>query len=238
MAPKSSYSMRFTRINENTVNCIITAEDMDEQGLSIEDLFRKKDEAMAFLREIIARAAEEVDYRPSGSYLPMQIAVLPDRAISLTLSEDANAAVSDMLRGLTERIREFLEKVLPEELKQQIKEGIEDARMNEEQQKRLPGPVRYSEYVFSFDTIRTAAEFADTLPGELGCESMLYKSGDGRFYLRFRIKEEDPKAFAAIFMRASEYGAFESVEERQILHMEESMECLIESEAMQTLRRL
>ncbi|MBR5970132.1 MAG: adaptor protein MecA, partial [Lachnospiraceae bacterium] len=35
--------MKFTRINSHTVNCIITADDMDEQGLTIEDFFQKKE---------------------------------------------------------------------------------------------------------------------------------------------------------------------------------------------------
>ena len=31
--------MKFTRVNKDTVNCIITEDDMDEQGLRLEDLF-------------------------------------------------------------------------------------------------------------------------------------------------------------------------------------------------------
>ena len=39
--------MEFKRIDNETVNCIITEDDMDEQGITIEDLFEKRKEAKA-----------------------------------------------------------------------------------------------------------------------------------------------------------------------------------------------
>ena len=53
--------MKFTRINKDTVNCIITEDDLDEQGIKLEDLFERKKEAMDFLHEVVERASEEVD---------------------------------------------------------------------------------------------------------------------------------------------------------------------------------
>ena len=230
--------MKFTRINETTVNCIITTDDMDEQGLTFEDLFQKKDEAMLFLHEIIERAAEEVNYSPKGSFLPMQITVLPDQSVSVTLSEDGSTALSDMLKTLTERIREFLEGVLPDELKEQFRQSIEMTEVTQDEPKSLPAPVKSSDYVFAYDSIREATQMARTLPDDRVMLSKLYKGSDGRFYLRFTIAEEDPKAFASVFMRASEYGEFISVDSRRILHMDENYECVIGENALETLRRL
>ena len=79
--------MEFKRINKDTVTCIITEDDMDEQGIKLEDLFEKKKEAMDFLHDVMKKAEEEVDYKPTGSFMPMQITVLPDHSISLTLSK-------------------------------------------------------------------------------------------------------------------------------------------------------
>ena len=65
--------MEFKRINKDTVTCIITEDDMFEQGIKLEDLFEKKKEAMDFLHEVMKKAEEEVDYKPTGSFMPMQI---------------------------------------------------------------------------------------------------------------------------------------------------------------------
>jgi len=95
--------MKFTRVNKDTVNCIITEDDMDEQGIKLEDLFDKSKVAMDFLHEVMERAAQEVDYKPSGAYTPMQITVLPDHSISLTLSENTDEAFAEMLKNLTDK---------------------------------------------------------------------------------------------------------------------------------------
>ncbi len=108
--------MKFTRVNKDTVNCIITEDDMDEQGLKLEDLFDKSKEAMDFLHEIMEKAVEEVDYKPSGAFTPMQITVLPDHSISLTLSENADEAFADMLKNITEKAGLRLPKNFLEEL--------------------------------------------------------------------------------------------------------------------------
>jgi adapter protein MecA 1/2 len=108
--------MKFTRVNKDTVNCIITEDDMDEQGLKLEDLFDKSKEAMDFLHDVMERAAQEVDYKPTGAFTPMQITVLPDHSISLTLSENAEEAFADMLRNLTEKAGLKLPKNFLEEL--------------------------------------------------------------------------------------------------------------------------
>ncbi len=108
--------MKFTRVNKDTVNCIITEDDMDEQGLKLEDLFQKSKEAMDFLHDVMEKAVEEVDYKPAGDFTPMQITVLPDHSISLTLSENLDGAFADMLKNLTEKAGLKLPKNFLEEL--------------------------------------------------------------------------------------------------------------------------
>ena len=95
--------MEFRRINKDTVTCIITEDDMFEQGIKLEDLFEKKKEAMDFLHEVMKKAEEEVDYKPTGAFMPMQITVLPDHSISLTLSENSSASFGEILKNLTEK---------------------------------------------------------------------------------------------------------------------------------------
>lgn len=120
--------MEFKRIDKDTVNCIITEDDMFEQGIRLEDLFEKKKEAMDFLHEVMKKAEEEVDYKPTGSFMPLQITVLPDHSVSLTLSENASASFSEILKNLTDKAGIKLPK--------QVLEDIGDTA-NEERLNRL-----------------------------------------------------------------------------------------------------
>jgi adapter protein MecA 1/2 len=122
--------MEFRRINKDTVTCIITEDDMDEQGIKLEDLFEKKKEAMDFLHDVMKKAEEEVDYKPTGSFMPMQITVLPDHSISLTLSENASASFGEILKNLTEKAGIQLPKNVLEDLGDTV-DGERINRLNE-----------------------------------------------------------------------------------------------------------
>ena len=118
--------MEFKRINKDTVTCIITEDDMDEQGIKLEDLFEKKKEAMDFLHEVMKKAEEEVDYKPTGSFMPMQITVLPDHSISLTLSENVTSSFSEILRNLTEKAGIKI----PKKVLEDIGDSVDEDRIN------------------------------------------------------------------------------------------------------------
>ena len=153
--------MEFKRINKDTVNCIITEDDMFEQGIRLEDLFEKKKEAMDFLHEVMKKAEEEVDYKPTGSFMPLQITVLPDHSVSLTLSENASASFSEILKNLTDKAGIKLPK--------QVLEDIGDSA-NEERLNRL------NEYLKSLkqitNSVKDMIEENDKAMGESGKVSL------------------------------------------------------------------
>lgn len=109
--------MKFNRVDDTRVECIISEEDLEEYGIDLQDLLTKKKEAMDFLREIIEKAEEEVDYKPmDGLIMPMQVTVTPDKRISITLSEDPDGTIQDLLEKLTHDAgiqfpKEFLEEI-------------------------------------------------------------------------------------------------------------------------------
>lgn len=283
--------MEFKRINKDTVNCIITEDDMDEQGIKLEDLFEKKKEAMDFLHEVMRKAEEEVDYKPTGSFMPLQITVLPDHSISLTLSENASASFSEILRNLTEkagikipknvledlgdsvdeerlnRLNDYLKslKELTGSVKKALQEsGIEeDSKLpfsdgkkagSEDKVKKISTPIprnkdktssdrdenikrlKFHEYVFAFDDLKTVISFCSKVSARIGVESSLYKNpSDGHYYLDLCRKDEDPKVFAALFTMAYEFGHFQASNTNIIAHIKESYDCLIKGNAIEEL---
>lgn len=290
--------MEFKRINKDTVTCIITEDDMDEQGIKLEDLFEKKKEAMDFLHEVMRKAEEEVDYKPTGSFMPMQITVLPDHSISLTLSENASASFGEILRNLTDkagiklpqnvledlgetvdeerinRLNEYLKslKQLTNSVKNIMEESgiaenhdtielnqnatIESGKKKaslisngaskkggtltpEEKAKRDANRLKFHEYVFTFDNIRTVIEFCGKAPSNLQIKSSLYKNNvDGKYYLDLLRMDEDPKTFAALFTMAYEFGHFQATNKNVIAHYKENYDCLIVDNALAELAKV
>ena len=142
--------MVFKRINEDTVNCIITEDDLDEQGIKLEDFFEKKKEAMDFLHVVVEKAVEEVDYKPTGSMTPMQITILPDHTISLTLSENNDVNFTEILKNITEKAGIKL----PKDFLEELGDSSEEERL-----------VRLSEY------LNNIKSFANTLKDAVAKDS-------------------------------------------------------------------
>ena len=295
--------MEFRRISKDTVTCIITEDDMDEQGIKLEDLFEKKKEALDFLQDVMKKAEEEVDYKPTGSFMPMQITVLPDHSISLTLSENASASFGEILKNLTEkagikipknvledlgetvdeerinRLNEYLKslKQLTNSVKNIVQESladtnpeeksegkieinsnatIEDGRKKaslissgakvsnnaftpEEKERRDKNRLKFHEYVFTFNDIRTVIDFCNRAPRNIEISSSLYKNAmSGEYYLDLKRENESPKVFAALFTMAYEFGHFKATNQNVIAHYKENYECLIRDNAIDALAQV
>ena len=52
--------MKFIRLNKGTVRCILTAEDMEEYGIGIDDFIEQNDQVSDFIQELLEKAGAEV----------------------------------------------------------------------------------------------------------------------------------------------------------------------------------
>ena len=62
--------MKFRKINDTTINCIITQDDLKKHGIDLDDLFDRRKNAVEFIRRIILKAASSVNLNiknPCGS---------------------------------------------------------------------------------------------------------------------------------------------------------------------------
>lgn len=77
---------------------------MQAHGVGIDDIFEKKEQGMDFLRQILNEAARKLDFHASGTVTSMQLSVLPDKSLSLTISEQNDKSVEDMVRNLRKKL--------------------------------------------------------------------------------------------------------------------------------------
>ena len=94
--------MKYKKINDATVQCIITAEDMLEYGLTLSDIFERNEKGEGFLRDIIERAHDEVGYIVSGDNITMQITPLQNKGLVVTFTNEGPAAFKEILQHLKE----------------------------------------------------------------------------------------------------------------------------------------
>lgn len=89
--------MFFRRVNSKTIRCIISEQDMLQSGIRLDDIFERKQKAIDFIKGIISKAVEAENFQLSAEAASMKITVMPDRAISLTLSMDPHESPEDAI---------------------------------------------------------------------------------------------------------------------------------------------
>ena len=101
--------MKITKINDNSIRCVISREEMSEKGINLDELMDDRSKAEEFLRYVLQQARYEVNFVTKGEALNVQMTVMKDGDVSLMISDDQNMAIHAMLAQFKEKLREFQE---------------------------------------------------------------------------------------------------------------------------------
>lgn len=219
--------MKYKKINEATVQCIITAEDMLEYGLTLSDIFERNEKGEGFLRDIIERAHDEVGYTINGENIAMQITPMQNQGLVVTFTNESPAAFRDILQHL----KEVLQGVSAELNKQQDmgRQNLLSCQSAEvvDEERRM----------FVFSTLHQVMQYTASVPAKTSVKSCLYKV-DGAYYLVLEKNRLSYKMFNKISAQAVEFGNLIAVSRERMQYLEEHGECLIEDRAVSRLRKI
>lgn len=226
--------MEYRRVDENTIQCIVTSEDMDERGITLADLLSKSDVAEGFLRELIEGAHDEIGYEIRGASLSLQITPIPDEGMIITITND-NAAG---FRGFLEHIRDVMEALvggsideLFEGLGAQENPALEDHEVRQEVQQ--PEDVR----VFEFASMNDLLEFANDDLATVQVKSCLGYA-DGKYYLVVTKHRCSWKNFNKLSAKAFDYANVIPDIKGKLVFLSEHGEELIGQGALGKLKRI
>lgn len=129
--------MKIERIDDKTVKCFLSNEELEEYDIDYKDFVTRSDKAKEVVQEIIEQAEEEVGYKPPKYAFDLQIMMLPDEGLMLVFSEKEpleNKNGAQLLQALQEMKRVF------EEKKAEIGATLENRRRKK--RRTTPGKIR------------------------------------------------------------------------------------------------
>lgn len=177
--------MKFKRIDVDTVRCLISEEELFENGLEVDDFLQNSEKTEDFLRKILARAAEEVGYRIQGGNISIQVAVLPDHVLALTFSEKPDHGIMNMLDHLKHAVDAISQNV--QERKEASENVVPERNVQEERAMKMVGRP---EYQLSFDSLEQVIQYCRNVLLELPVDSDLYKLEERNVYFLFIKKDQ------------------------------------------------
>ncbi len=96
--------MKLKRISDNTIRCTVSAEEMDQYEINLDDLLGHRDKAENFFRRILRQAEEELGFEANAGDLNVQLSVLPKGDVSMMISKGDSVTIGDMISHITEAL--------------------------------------------------------------------------------------------------------------------------------------
>lgn len=224
--------MRIERVDDKTVKCFLTNEELEEYEIDYKDFIMRSEKAKEVVQEIIEQAAEEVGYRPPKFAFDLQIMMVPDQGLVLTFSEkDPDVKDGEQLIECLKEMKRILQKT--REATEQIAPAKEDKNTGKPVKQE---PVNRPEYaVFAFSSLRNVINYAAALPANLRVDSELYEM-DGYYYLCLKRGHAAYERYSRACIQALEFAGLYTAEESRILQLKEHGTCLIAEKAIKKLR--
>lgn len=235
--------MKIERVDEKTVKCFLSNEELEEYEVDYKDFVMRSEKAKDLVQEIMELATEEVGYKPPKFAFDLQIMMIPDQGLVLTFSEKDPLDNMDSEDGehLVECLKE-MKRILQKnkENLEKTKEGLQKTR--DDLQKSIKNavetqaaPARPEFSVFAFRNLSRVMDYASVLPAQLRVKSSLYVM-DGVYYLYLHKGAAAYEKYSRACIQALEFGLLYSAEQQGMLYLEEHGECLITEKALKKMR--
>lgn len=230
--------MRIERVDDKTVKCFISNEELEEYQIDYKDFVVRSDKAREIVQEIMEQAEEEVGYKPPKFAFDLQIMMLPDQGLLLTFSEKEpgdfkeGQQILDCLKDMKEMLQKTKEKIggtaQPEGQLPGMVEKVQGSGKGKEDKRPDKG-------VFIFGNLGTVMEYAKVLPANLRVNSSLYLM-EGYYFLVMEKGGASYERYSRACIQALEFAGLYASDDSRIMHLKEHGECLLEEKALKKLR--
>ncbi|MBR1478516.1 MAG: adaptor protein MecA [Lachnospiraceae bacterium] len=229
--------MKIERVDEKTIKCFLTNEELEEYHIDYKDFLLRSDRAKEMVREIVEMAMQEVNFQPPQYAFDLQIMMMPEQGLLLTFSEKDPFEGKDLmqlmeyLKCMRDLLNVAREKIgLPPIGTEQGAQADQAAQIA--QNKTRKGPEFA---IYEFDSIQGIMEYASAVPKTLRVDSALYKFNESYFLIMSKGSASDDRYIKAC-VQVLEFGSMYSSDTETLDYLREHGECLIAEKALKKLR--
>ena len=186
--------MEFSRDGNNIIRCVISEEEIEELGYTIDDIISNGRRTQQFMNQIFDLAEQEFDTKFELGIKSVRADILPDHTISLTFSEQPGT------EGVMDHLKDIVNGLFGSVSKQKLEELTSVSKQEESGQ---PAKIVV---LFAFEELDTLMRYAKQVRVDNMPFNQLYKF-DGVYFLMMDMtntSEIDAKKLSAL---TDEYAA-------------------------------
>ena len=225
--------MEFSRDGNNIIRCVISEEEIEELGYTIDDIISNGVRTQQFMNQIFDMAEQEFDTKFELGIKSVRADILPDHTISLTFSEHPGTeGVMDHIKDIVNGLLNTIPKQKWDELKaikdKETSNGSEEADLKQ----ALKIIV-----LFAFEELDTLMRYAKQVKVENIPFNQLYKF-DGIYFLMMDMTDSNESDVKMLSALTDEYAAdiFVGAEKRAFIY--EHGKEIIKERAIEQLREI
>ena len=225
--------MEFSREGNNIIRCVISEEEIEELGYTLDDIISNGRRTQQFMNQIFDLAEQEFDTKFDLGIKSVRADILPDHTISLTFSEQPGTEgvmdhIKDIVNGLLSSI--------PKQKLDEIASGLDKQNSNLEKPSSGEEISRVI-VLFAFEELDILMRYAKQVQIDEIPFNQLYKF-DGVYFLMVDMtscNEENAKKLSAL---TDEYAAdiFVGAEKRAFIY--EHGKEILKERAIEQLREI
>lgn len=229
--------MEYKRIDENTIRCIVTEEDMESFGLNLDEFLSHSGRSDEFLQYIVSEARDELGYQNDKGIVSMRLEVLSDRRISLTFgSGDEKQIREQVLKYLKELAESRIAQEIGRMFDHRQKEAL-PAKEEQDQAEAVKEEKKEAYRMYCFTSIGDVMSYCRAVGLKQPIRSHLYKEKDNYYLIveRYRISDYHFNLLTAV---AFDYAKVLVDSDHLYDHLREHGELLIADRAIGNLRKI
>ena len=220
--------MEFSREGNNIIRCVISEEEIEELGFTIDDIISNSSRTQQFMNQIFDMAEQEFDTKFDLGIKSVRADIMPDHTISLTFSEQPGTeGVMDHIKDIVNGLLNTIPKKKWDEIK-----GIKEKDSTEENT-QAPKLI----VLFAFEELDVLMRYAKQVQMETLPFNQLYKF-EGVYFLLVDMTGATEVEARKLSALTDEYAAdiFVGAEKRAFIY--EHGEVILKEKAIETLREI
>jgi len=160
--------MKFEKMENGSLRCFLTQDDLEQNGIELDDFFANTPNAREFLEKLIRIAEDEVGYKATGNMMSIQAAIMSEDEIVLTFSE-SHVSGAEIL----EHIRNMFGASAARKQSAELVDVKEEVLKEAGGQARDKDAAEYT-YLLTFVSFSNVRKFCRILPVSKAAKSRLY----------------------------------------------------------------
>lgn len=218
--------MKFSKIGKHTIRCVITEQEIEDLGYSIEEIMSNGERTQEFMNQIFDMAEQQFETKFELGIKTVRADFMSDHTLALTFSEHPGS--DEMMEHLKDIVNGIMNSIPQQKIDQ-----INAAR---KESGNMPPSDLYVTLVFDdFDTVLRYAK--NIVAQDLPERSELYKYEDA-YMLTLKFEDSEENSLKRLSNLTDEYADDILVGAEKRAFLREHGKCILKDQAIEQLREL